>query len=297
MNENNPLVSVVIATYNMGRYLPEAVESVRSQTYSPIELIIVDDGSTDDTQMLAEQWRDTDGIRYFRQDNQGQTRAKNKGIIEASGAYIAFLDADDRWKKEKLALQMPQFDEAGEVGVVYCGAVRIDETGRETGRPAFACPQGRVTRELLHDNFVPFGSAVIARSVIDRMGAFDETLSMSIDYDLWLRISAVYQFRYVDEALFEYRIWSGQMSSKMLKRLGCVSRVLDKFEREYPDAASRRSMRFARASTFVSRAMARVAAGQGRGGALRDLLNAIIRYPFYPRAWKSLVKVLINRVD
>ncbi|MDR2877612.1 MAG: glycosyltransferase, partial [Chromatiales bacterium] len=206
MDRPLPLVSVVIATYNMGRYLPEAVASVFNQSYSPIEIIVVDDGSTDNTADIVKSWQADARFRYVRQENQGQQIAKNRGIAEAKGDYIAFLDADDRWKLDKLARQIPLFSNPS-VGVVYSNAVFIDENGRETGRRNILCPEGKVTEALLHENFVSFGSAVVSKHALDRCGAFDASLAMSIDYDLWLRISTEFQFAYVDDVLLEYRIW------------------------------------------------------------------------------------------
>jgi len=297
MNTVNPLVSVVIATYNMSAYLPEAVESVRSQTYGPIEIIIVDDGSTDNTAAVVDQWKKDTRVRYVHQDNQGQTVAKNRGISESTGEYIAFLDADDRWKAAKLEQQMRFFDEDRSVGVVYTDTVIIDEYGRETGRRKIARPQGRVTEQLLDDNFVEFGSAVVARHALERMGAFDETLSMSIDYDLWLRLSTAYLFRYVDQPLLEYRVWSGQMSRKMLQRTDCILRVYEKFAINHADHVAPSTLSRARASTFVTRGYARMSAGEGRVAAIREMVRALGFDAGSKSAWKGIVKIIIGRVS
>jgi len=294
MNDNL-LVSVVIATYNMGNYLPEAVESVRAQTYRPLEVIIVDDGSTDDTATVIRRWENDPGVRYVWQENQGQTVAKNHGISLARGAYVAFLDGDDRWKPYKLEHQMPLFGQNPATGVVYSDAVFIDEQGHETGRREIAHPHGRVTSRLLEDNFVNFGSAVVSARALEHLGAFDEALPMSIDYDLWLRLSTAYEFGYVDEPLLEYRIWGGQMSHRMLARTDCVLRILDKFEREHPDCTGMRELQRARATTYASRAYARMTAGEGRRAALPEIARAVVLQPAYPRLWKDLVKILVGR--
>lgn len=296
MKPDNPLVSTVIATYNMGRYLPEAIESVRRQTYQPLEIIIVDDGSTDDTALLAARWDDDSRVRYIRQENQGQTVAKNRGIAESTGAYIAFLDGDDRWKANKLELQMPLFDAAGTIGVVYSDAVFIDENGRETGHRDIYHPQGRITEALLEDNIVNFGSAVVSRAALEKCGVFDESLPMSIDYDLWLRLSAYYEFGFIDAPLLEYRLWGGQMSHKMLTRTACVLRILEKFETEHGGLVKADLLRRARSSTYVSRGLARVAAGEGRLPALREISRALALDWRSVKAWKTLVKVILGHV-
>lgn len=296
MNRQPPLVSVVIATYNMGRYLPEAVASASDQTYGSLEVIIVDDGSTDDTADIVARWQPDARIRYIRQENLGQQIAKNRGVAEAKGDYIAFLDADDRWKPDKLQRQIPLFGDDPAVGVVYSDAIIIDQDGRETGRRDIGHPQGRVTEALLYDNFVSFSSAVVSRQALDRCGVFDESLPMSIDYDLWLRISTEFDFRYVDDALLEYRVWPGQMSHKMVKRTDCILRILDKFERNHADLASAGVMARARSSTLVSRGFARMTASQGRLTAIRDMARAICIDPQYVPAWKGVAKVILGRM-
>ena len=104
-----PLVTVVIATYNMAGFLATAVRSALAQTYDPIEVLVIDDGSTDTTDEEMRQFED-ERVRYVRQHNQGQAAAKNRGVLEARGEYIAFLDADDYWRHDKLALQMALFE-------------------------------------------------------------------------------------------------------------------------------------------------------------------------------------------
>ncbi|MEZ5543301.1 MAG: glycosyltransferase [Pseudomonadota bacterium] len=295
MNNQNSLVSVVIATHNMALYLPDAVESVRAQTYSPLEIIIIDDGSTDDTSKVVAQWDGDPRVRYIYQENQGQTRAKNRGIAEAGGKFIAFLDGDDRWRPTKLERQMPLFDVNERVGVVHSDEVFIDEQGREIGKRQVERPQGRITEQLLIDNFVEFGSAVVRREALDKLGVFDESLSMSIDYDLWLRLSTAYDFMCLDEPMLEYRIWGGQMSHKMLQRTDCILRVLDKFENEHGHVVGKSALRKSKASTYVTRGFARMSSGEGRIAAFREMLHAIRLDPLNVPAIKGLVKILLGR--
>src|SRR5258705_11081136 len=106
---DKPLVSVVIATYNMARYLPLAVRAALDQKYKNIEVLVVNDGSTDDTQCVMAPFLDDSRVRYYTQKNKGQAAAKNRGIHESRGDYIAFLDADDMWALDKLEVQLPLF--------------------------------------------------------------------------------------------------------------------------------------------------------------------------------------------
>ena len=239
--DSKPLVSVVVATYNMAGYLPIAVQSVIDQTYRHIEIIIVDDGSADETPSILGRWSEDPRVHVITQENQGQTAAKNRGIAAATGEYIAFLDADDRWVRSKLEKQILRFRDSPKIAVVYSDQLYIDEQGAPLQRRGLKYPEGRITEQLLVDNFVNFSSAVVKREVLKEFGGFDATLRMSIDYDLWLRISTMYEFQCVNEPLVEYRVWPGQMSHKMLERTTCVLRILHKLRSTYPNAVSAKS--------------------------------------------------------
>src|SRR3569833_1056935 len=208
---STPLVSVVIATYNAGAYLREAIESVLAQSVSDLEVIVVDDGSTDPTRELVSQIKD-ERLKYFWQANAGQTSAKNHGVQRATGRFIGFCDGDDYWYKDKLELQLPLMAQAPEVGVVYSPADAIDQDGVFLDKTITSPYRGNVTHHLFMSNFVSFGTALVRSECFNRVGGFDSSLRMGIDWDLWLRISVHYQFVFVFKATYAYRIWGGQMS-------------------------------------------------------------------------------------
>jgi glycosyltransferase involved in cell wall biosynthesis len=227
------MVSVIITCYNYGKYLAGCIESALSQTYRNIEVIIVNDGSTDNSDEIMVKYLSDPRIRYIKRKNAGQANAKNTGIRNAKGAFLAFLDADDLWDSTKLEKQIPLFSYPT-VGVVYSIARYIDENGSSvefTVDGKYLTPQsGKVTENLFFDNFIPFSSSVVRRECVDKVGLFDETLKMGIDWDLWLRISAGYTFAYVDEPLLFYRIGhSGQMSKNLEERQRCSDRIMSKF--------------------------------------------------------------------
>ncbi|MFT5728839.1 MAG: glycosyltransferase involved in cell wall biosynthesis [Desulforhopalus sp.] len=253
-----PQVSVVITCYNYGKYLAGCVESVLCQTYQNIEIIIIDDGSTDNSNEVVQEYLSNPLIKYIRQENAGQANAKNAGIQAATGDFIAFLDADDLWESTKLEKQMPMFSETT-VGVVYSRARFIDEEGRGLDLKVegkYLKPRsGRVTEFLFFDNFVPFSSAVLRRECVEKVGEFDESLLMGIDWDLWLRISTRYLFVQVDEPLLIYRVGHpGQMSKNVEERQRCSDRIMMKFMRDHPDVLSKRAIRSAQAYTYRNRA-------------------------------------------
>lgn len=174
----NPVVSVIIPVYNGERFLREAVQSVLDQQYEPVEIVIVDDGSTDGTEAVARSLPET--VRYLRQTNQGPAAARNRGIEHAQGSVIAFADADDLWPANKLALQLPYLlrDPKIEIVLGRIQQVRWSESGagqtvaEEFAEPAFS---------------VNLGSALVRKSVFERVGLFDETMRYSEDVDWFMR--------------------------------------------------------------------------------------------------------------
>jgi glycosyltransferase involved in cell wall biosynthesis len=168
-----PLVSVIIPVFNGERFLREAVESVLAQKYSPVEIIIVDDGSTDGTATVARSFPET--VRYLHQTNHGPAAARNRGIEQAQGNLIAFADTDDLWPSHKLELQLPYLIRDSKIDIVLgrIQQVLLSETqAKEIGDPAFS---------------VNLGSAVIRKSCFERVGLFDETMRYSEDVDWFMR--------------------------------------------------------------------------------------------------------------
>jgi len=174
----NSLISVIIPAYNCERFLREAVESVLGQNYSPVELIIVDDGSTDGTASVARSFPET--VRYLHQTNQGPAAARNRGIEHAQGSLIAFADADDLWPATKLELQLSYLVRDPKIDIVLgrIQQVQLSETNDgETRAEEFAEPAFSVN----------LGSAIMRKSVFERVGLFDETMRYSEDVDWFMR--------------------------------------------------------------------------------------------------------------
>jgi glycosyltransferase involved in cell wall biosynthesis len=220
-----PAVSVVVATRNYGRYLAGALHSVLTQTWNDFEVVVVDDGSTDDTPDVIRPFLTDERVRTQRTDGLGQSRAKNLGIQLSRGPLIAFLDGDDEWVPTKLEQQLPLFDNPA-VGIVYSRRTLMDESGRDLTTPQGTFGRGRVYDHLLAQNFVCFSSAVVRRAVFESVGMFDPALSLSIDYDLWLRVARHYEFDFVNEPLVRYRTGHGNLSSRIAERLNTVLSIL-----------------------------------------------------------------------
>jgi glycosyltransferase involved in cell wall biosynthesis len=205
-----PAVSIVVASRNYGRFVAGAVRSVLNQTWRDLELVVVDDGSTDDSAEVLRPFLTNPRVRYHRTDGLGQSRAKNLGIQLTRSPLIAFLDGDDEWLPDKLERQIPLFANDA-VGVVYSRRTIMDAAGRDLPTPAAELVRGRVYDPLLVQNPVCFSSVVVRRSVFETVGMFDPALPLAIDYDLWLRVARHFEFDYVDEPLVRYRTGHGNL--------------------------------------------------------------------------------------
>ena len=288
------LVSVVIASYNMGHYLRVAVQSALAQSYANIEVQVVDDGSTDDTPQLLERLAADPRLRWHRQANAGQARAKNKGLELSRGRFVAFLDADDAWNPEKLALQMPLFRGRPELGVVYSDYQCMDGDGRPLVKGVTPMRRGWVTGPLLIENFVCYSAGVVRRECLQRHGGFDETLGMGIDYDLWLRLSAHWQFDFVPQSTVRYRIWAGQMSKNYRKRYASAIRIMNAFLQSNPGVVNHAVVREAWAHTYAGRGDSTLWHERDHMAALRDYWRALRYAPWSRSVWRSILRSLVT---
>jgi len=190
-----PTVSVVIPTYDRPELLKRAIESVRAQTYSELELVVVDGPSPQPASDIVEEFEgEIDRIQYVRKERRdGVTAARNTGLELATGEYIAFLDDDDQWHEDKIAAQVNRFDRSGDdVGLIYTG---VRQMGRDGSLNAVKRHDhgGNVFERLLGENFIGTMSAVMTRrEVIDTVGDFDEVLPVWEDWDFYLRVAREY---------------------------------------------------------------------------------------------------------
>jgi glycosyltransferase involved in cell wall biosynthesis len=290
-----PLVSVVIAAYNMGQYIREAIDSVLAQDWPAVEVVLVDDGSTDETACALDAYADEPRVTVIRQANAGQTKAKNAGLRVARGEYVGFCDADNVWLPGKLRRQVPLLQANPGAGVVYGDVALIGPAGESLPAPRVKRWGGRISGRLLADNFVTFNTTLTPRRVLEEFGGFDESLRMAIDYDLWLRVSTKYEFLYVRETLVQYRIWGGQMSHRTGERLDSYFRLLERFLERYPDSVSQADVAGAYAHTYITRGIWRAREGD-RAAAWRDLLLACRRRPIDIRLWRVAASLALGRL-
>jgi glycosyltransferase involved in cell wall biosynthesis len=187
MPSGNPIVSVIIPTFNRSAMVREAVESVISQTCGEFELIVVDDGSTDDTVAALEPY--SARLRLVRQENRGVSAARNSGAAVARGELLAFLDSDDLWLPEKLAVQLSYLRTFPEAAVCHTEELWIRSGRRVNPRKKHAKAEGRAFVRLLRESLISPSSVILRRSVFDEAGGFDESLPACEDYALWLALA------------------------------------------------------------------------------------------------------------
>lgn len=210
-----PSVSVVIPAFNAEATLQETLNSLSAQTFGDFEAIVVNDGSTDATADLVERFGDS-RVRVITVENGGVSRARNRGITEAGGEFVAFLDADDLWEPEKLARQLSAFRETPTAGFCVTGAVRIDAASRPLGLIPVVKSDDTCRTLLLGAMAVGHLSSGIARrDLLGTVGGFDPRFSQCADWDLWLRMSASTPFLVIEDPLMLYRTSPGNMSSNV----------------------------------------------------------------------------------
>jgi glycosyltransferase involved in cell wall biosynthesis len=290
----SPAVSVVIATYNYGRFLAGALRSALAQTCTDVEVLVVDDGSTDDTPDVVRGFLQDPRVRYHRTAHQGQPRAKNTGIRLATAPLVAFLDADDLWLPHKLERQVERFAADPGLGVVYSRRLLMDEEGHDLEYPQPPLYRGNVVAEMFRDNFVCFSSAVVRREVFREAGLFDETIPLAIDYDLWLRAASRFRFDYVDEPLVRYRVGHANLSQRGEERRQIAMLIMRRFLKEYGGQAliGRLAVRRAWAETYCNLGLARRA--RSRLAALPWYLRAMAMAPWRGAVWKGLVSLALS---
>lgn len=224
-----PAVSVILPTYNQAAYLAQAIESVRRQTCTDWELIVVDDGSTDETPRVLDACHDDSRIRVIRKTHAERAVARNHGIASSSAPYVAFLDADDVWFPEKLDEQVAALRRREDAALCYTFTRRISGSGallNEAWPPGGY--EGRILPQLIRRNFIITSTVMVARRCLERVGLFDETLPTfgCEDWDLWMRIARAYDVVCLRQSLILYRRHERVTGPEQIVRSGVA--VLEK---------------------------------------------------------------------
>ena len=281
-------VSVVIPAFNAERFIRQALDSVLAQSWHDLEVVVVNDGSTDATREIAASYGEP--VRVADQANAGPSTARNRGIHEAKGQFVAFLDADDLWLPEKLAEQMPLFDDR-RVGLVYCRIRRIDEAGEAVATRQEPKLAGQCYYRLLEGNVVATSSAVVRTSCFERAGGFPTDMKWAEDWHLWLRIARDHELAYVDGPLVLRRTHAASLWAQREKAHQGALDVLARTARDSDDprtrTVARRTTRRIRRNYGVNL----LRRGEWAAGR-RALWSALRRWPFDPLGAAAFVLAL-----
>lgn len=230
-------VSIIIPTFNRSRLLAETLASVYAQTWGDYEIIVVDDGSEDDTAALCA--ASADRLVYHRIEHAGASAARNAGLEIARGEYIAFLDSDDVWERHFLERMTSPLERAPRAGFVYCDYATFNAYGivQKTYLPARQKLRGNLFAKLLESDFISTGALLIRRACLEHTGGFDPVLEIAHDWDLWLRLARDYDAEYVDEPLVHIRVDSGGLTRNTPRLYSDNLRILDKLRKQAVDSA------------------------------------------------------------
>jgi glycosyltransferase involved in cell wall biosynthesis len=305
--EAKPLVSVVIPAYNCSRYIGEALESIFAQDCPDTEIIVVNDGSTDDTGKVLSAFEPR--IRVVEQANAGAAAARNNAIREARGKYIAFLDADDLWLPGKLITQVRYLDNHPEVGLVYCGWLEWfpDDKGNFV-KPVVPPPAdlnetdpefcGWLYNRLLFDCYVHTSTAVLRSEIVRAAGWFDLSLRRGQDYDYWFRVSRLAPIHKLRAVLSLYRIHPKSITNvPHAQNYGhlVLKKALDRWGRVGPDGTvtPKRAMNEVFARCWSGYGYTHYTLGDPK--LALDAFKRCVRYqPFSPGAWRNLMRSAVK---
>lgn len=213
-----PRVSVIIPSYNRAELVVETIKSVLAQSFEDLEIVLVDDGSTDDTREAVSKL--SGPVRYIYQENMGRSRARNEGFKASTGEYVCFLDSDDLFIKEKLEQQVELLQTREDLGFVYCDYSFIDQAARPLDKPSIysSHPLRRrsIFRHLLYFDFIPPSTVLARRECVEAVGLFDPVLEPTEDFDWLLRMSKRYEADYVSEPMCLIRAHPGNTPSSAI---------------------------------------------------------------------------------
>lgn len=288
---NEPLVSVILPVWNREAWVERAIDSVRGQTYQRLELIVIDDGSTDGTgRVLRALGR---SLTVLSQAHRGPYAARNAGLRRATGQLVAFIDSDDAWYPRRVESQVPLLGDP-EVGLVFGDATQIEYGGGarswHPGRPrpytSFQITpprRGWVAEHFAYGNFVPTSSVLVRRRCFEELGEF-RSAPLSADYAMWFRVALRYKLHHVDHPVFEYAVHAGGISRNLWAALRSRLELFEAMLLDAPDPRTRDTLLHILFNLRLHLLLARLRRTRPDiGGALADGVRALRLAP--PRRW------------
>ncbi|MCA9407841.1 MAG: glycosyltransferase [Candidatus Omnitrophica bacterium] len=294
----NPRVSIIIATYNYRKYLQESLESILKQTFTDYEVLVVDDGSTDNTdQLIAQFQKKFQGrLRYHYQENQGVYAARNVGLNLARGEFIGFLDADDIWHKTLLENFVRYLDKNENKAFVYSNVEFFDsktnkKVAHRFGEGSNKKPYtGRCVDQLFQNgNFIPFSANLARQDVLQKVGKFDRELRVGGDYDYWMKLTSRFDIGYIPKILCRMRRHETSLSFKGLTQAKAQLRInknILKYSPEIKKRIGEEALQQKWFKTYYALGTSLILNNQGREG--RENLRKALEYkvnPFANKLW------------
>lgn len=232
-----PKISVIIITYNRANLLSKAITSVLNQSYQNLELIIIDDASTDNTELLVKNFTDN-RIKYYKNDsNLGIAKSRNKGVSLANGEYVAMLDSDDYWLDcNKLQKQLDIFNQDEKIGLVGTGITCVNDKGEKIKDDIFETRDDLIRQRILLKNQFAQSSVLFKKEAFNLVSGYDKSLTVCEDLDLWLKIGKEFKLANTLEPLTAYLIHAGGISKASKKRIAfSTDRVINHYKHNYPN--------------------------------------------------------------
>lgn len=280
------LVSVIIPAYNSTPFIAETIRSVFRQTYHNIEIILIDDGSSDNLAEVATELMKQDSrLHYTSQENLGVSAARNAGFKKSKGEFIAFLDADDVWLPDNILLKIEKF-RSGDFGLVHSDAMVINANSMQTGE-VMSGREGQLLDDLLSWNgpCIPGPSSILVhRSVVETVGGFDTNLSTSADQDFFFRVASSYSIGRVPKVTWQYRKHQYNMHSNIARMERDVLHVYDKATKAGL-FSTREFQRKCYSAMYLILAASWAGDGRNYAKGMRFLFRALLTHPF---AWKKI---------
>lgn len=231
MGENRPTVSVIIPTYNRAELVGRAIQSVLDQTYQDFEIIIVSDGSTDNTDEVVNRYKDTRIVYLRHNKNRGGSAARNTGINIAKGQYIGLLDSDDEWLPQKLEKQVDKLQMLpNKVGVVYSGFYYVSEKNGQNLSKVVPTLRGNVYDNLLQGCILGGPTPLVRKLCFEKAGFFEEALPSCQDWDMWIRLSKYYEFDFVPDFLAKHYVHGDQISTDLRAKIKAREWIVKKYQ-------------------------------------------------------------------
>jgi glycosyltransferase involved in cell wall biosynthesis len=232
-----PTISVIIPVYNGQKTIQETIESVLNQNFVDFELLIIDDGCQDGTLAIVNSINDS-RIKIFSYQNAGVSVSRNRGIDQAQGEFISFLDADDLWTKDKLEAQLKALQKNPQAALAYSWTNWIDESGQFLRPGGHITVNGMAYNKLLVRDFIESGSnPLIRKQALDKVGSFDSSITHGEDWEMWLRIASCYEFVAVPSAQILYRVYPESVSFDIRRMAEGSLQVIERIFAEKPELA------------------------------------------------------------